>query len=173
MEGLLIFQPTLFRDDRGYFMEFYKDPFFKEILPSINFVQENESKSIYGVLRGLHFQKKPFEQTKLIRVIHGEILDVVVDLRKDSITYGKWDSFILSGKNKKQLLIPRGFAHGFLTLKQNTIINYKVDNVYNKESESGIIYNDPTLNINWSDYCNEIQLSQKDLKLDSFANLAY
>ena len=129
IEGLLIIKPKVFEDDRGYFMESYKDSFIKESFPDIHFIQDNESKSSYGVLRGLHFQKPPFEQTKLVRVIQGEVLDVAVDLRKDSETYGKWESIILSGENKKQFLVPKGFAHGFIVISDTAIFSYKVDKI--------------------------------------------
>ena len=165
IEGLVIIQPKVFEDERGYFMESFKESFIKENFPNIHFVQDNESKSSYGVLRGLHFQKPPYEQTKLVRVVEGEVLDIAVDLRKDSLTYGKWESFILSGDNKRQLMIPKGFAHGFLTLTTSAILNYKVDSYYNKESETGIIFDDKTLNINWILPKAKIQLSPKDKTL--------
>ena len=131
IEGLVVIQPKVFEDERGYFMESYKESFINDHFTGIHFIQDNESKSSYGVLRGLHFQKPPFEQTKLVRVIQGEVLDVAVDLRKDSKTYGKYESIILSEKNKKQVFIPKGFAHGFVVLSKETILNYKVDNYYN------------------------------------------
>lgn len=170
IEGLVVIQPRVFEDERGYFMESYKESFIRENFPDINFVQDNESKSTYGVLRGLHFQKAPFEQTKLVRVIDGEVLDVAVDLRKGSNTYGKWESIVLSGINKKQFLIPKGFAHGFLTVSETAIFNYKVSNPFNKKSEDGIIWNDPALNIPWERYCDidKIVLSQKDALLNFF-----
>ena len=140
IEDLVIIQPKVFEDERGYFMESFKDSFIKENFPEIKFIQDNESKSSYGVLRGLHFQKPPFEQTKLVRVIEGEIQDVAVDLRKESPTYGKYYSIVLSGTNKKQLLIPKGFAHGFLTLSDYAILSYKVDEIYSPTHDFGIIY---------------------------------
>lgn len=150
-------------------MESFKESFIKEKFPDLNFIQDNESESSYGVLRGLHYQNPPFEQTKLVRVIKGEILDVVVDLRKDSLTFGKWLSVKLCEVNKHQLLIPRGFAHGFLTLSDKAIIAYKVDNEYSRDHESGIIYNDSSLNINWGEISKEkIILSKKDLQLNKF-----
>lgn len=166
IEGLVIIKPKIFNDNRGYFMESYKESFLHENFPEINFIQENESKSYKGVLRGLHFQKAPYEQSKLVRVIKGEVQDIVVDLRKNSVTYGKHLSFILSEKNKNQLFIPKGFAHGFLTLSSEAIFSYKVDEVYSKKYESGIIYNDPFLNINWLENNCNIILSKKDLKLE-------
>jgi dTDP-4-dehydrorhamnose 3,5-epimerase len=167
IEGLVIIQPKVFEDERGHFMESYKESFIKGNFPDIHFIQDNESKSSYGVLRGLHFQKPPFEQTKLVRVIQGEVLDVAVDLRKNSPTFGKWESVILSGENKKQLFIPKGFAHGFLTLSNNAIFSYKVSKPYNPNSQGGIIWNDPSLKINWTDYINSdnLILSNKDINL--------
>lgn len=171
IEGLVIIQPKVFNDERGYFMESYKESFIKENFPDIHFIQDNESKSSYGVLRGLHFQKPPFEQTKLVRVIEGQALDVAVDLRKESPTYGKWESVVLSGDNKKQFFIPKGFAHGFLSLSENVIFSYKVDNAYSKECERGIIFDDPDLGINWQLHLDQIQLSDKDLKLENFKSM--
>ena len=168
IEGLVVIQPRVFEDERGYFMESYKENFIKENFPDIHFIQDNESKSSYGVLRGLHFQKPPFEQTKLVRVIEGEVLDVAVDLRIGSETYGKWESVILSGENKKQLLIPRSFAHGFVVLSKDALINYKVDNIYAPDYDSGIRFDDEILNINWRiDYQNLI-ISDKDKSLKTF-----
>ena len=150
IEGLLIIKPDVFKDERGYFFESYnKGRFAKEGL-MMNFVQDNESKSSKGVLRGLHFQKPPFAQGKLVRVIKGSVMDVAVDLRKDSPTYGKWESVVLTEENKLQFWIPEGFAHGFVTLEDNTIFNYKCTNVYNKESEGSILWNDPDINIEWN-----------------------
>lgn len=165
IEGLIIIQPKVFEDERGYFMESFKESFIEDNFPDIHFIQDNESKSTYGVLRGLHFQKPPFEQTKLVRVIDGKILDVAVDLRKDSQTYGKWESLILSGDNKKQFLIPRGFAHGFVVLSDSAIVSYKVDNVYAPEYESGILWNDSILNIDWRIGREHVKVSAKDKKL--------
>lgn len=168
IKDLYLLQPEIFFDDRGYFFESFKDSEFNSSFPSISFIQENESKSFKGVLRGLHFQKEPFDQTKLIRVHRGEILDVVVDLRPESKTFGEHRSFFLNSDNKLQLLIPRGFAHGFLVISDEAIVSYKVDNVYNKESESGIIFNDPKLNINWGVNESDLILSEKDLQLGLF-----
>ena len=168
IEGLVVIQPRVFEDERGYFMESYKESFIKENFPDINFIQDNESKSTYGVLRGLHFQKPPFEQTKLVRVIDGKVLDVAVDLRKGSPTYGKWESIILSGENKKQFFIPKGFAHGFIVLSDEAIFSYKVDNIYAPDSDSGIKYDDPTLNINWMVSNEQLTISDKDSNLGSF-----
>ncbi len=169
IEGLVIFQPRVFEDERGYFMESFKESFIKENFQDINFIQDNESRSSYGVLRGLHFQKPPFEQTKLIRVLYGEVLDVAVDLRENSSTYGKWESIILSGDNKKQFFVPKGFAHGFHVLSESAILSYKVDAPYNPESDSGIIFNDQSLNINWNLKENQkFILSEKDSNLMTF-----
>ena len=168
IEGLVIIQPKVFEDERGYFMESYKESFIKENFPETHFIQDNESRSTYGVLRGLHFQKPPFEQTKLVRVIEGEVLDVAVDLRKNSPTYGKWESIILSGDNKKQFFIPKGFAHGFVVLTNSAIFCYKVDNVYSQEHESGINYQDKSLNIDWVVKEEDIIISSKDKMLLNF-----
>ncbi len=147
---LLVLLPKIFFDDRGYFYESYNKNSFKEATGlDIDFVQDNESKSSKGVIRGLHYQLPPYPQSKLIRVIQGEILDVVVDIRENSRTYGEVFSIILNEENKKMLFVPRGFAHGFSVLSEKAIINYKCDNFYNKNSESGIIYNDKNLNIDW------------------------
>lgn len=168
IKGLVIIEPKVFTDERGYFMESYKESFIEENFPNIHFIQDNESKSSYGVLRGLHFQRPPFEQTKLVRVIQGKVLDVAVDLRKESDTYGKWKSIILTGENKKQFLIPKGFAHGFVVLSEEAIFAYKVDNPYAPEFDSGIIYNDETLNINWRINNKDLSISSKDSKLKPF-----
>lgn len=171
IEGLLIIQPKVFEDKRGYFMESYKESFLKENFPDIHFIQDNESRSNYGVLRGLHFQKPPFEQTKLVRVIDGEVLDVAVDLRKDSPTYGKWESIILSGKNKKQFFIPKGFAHGFVVLSEEAIFSYKVDNAYFPDYDSGIRFDDPDLKIDWVLKQQKLIISDKDRDLKNFSEL--
>jgi len=169
IEGLLIIEPQLFKDDRGFFYESYnKKKLDKKI--KIIFVQDNESKSIKGVIRGLHFQAPPFEQTKLVRCVSGNILDVAVDLRKNSKTYGKSFSIELSSENNKQLFVPKGFAHGFQVLSETAIVNYKVDEYYNPDSDSGLIWNDKDLSIDWNLDIKPI-LSDKDLKLDLFKNL--
>lgn len=171
IEGLVVIQPRVFEDERGYFMESYKENFIKENFPDIHFIQDNESRSTYGVLRGLHFQKAPFEQTKLVRVIDGEVLDVAVDLRENSPTYGKWESIILSGENKKQFLISKGFAHGFVVLSKEAIFSYKVDNVYAPDYESGIRFDDNLLNINWLLSESDLRISEKDMELNFIKNL--
>ena len=167
IKDLYIIEPKVFNDDRGYFMESFKDNWFKREFPEIKFVQDNESQSELGVLRGLHFQLPPNAQTKLVRVISGEVLDVAVDLRKDSLTFGKHESIILSSKNKTQFLIPKGFAHGFLVLSKVAIVSYKVDNIYSPKNEGGILWNDSTLNIDWKMDKKNIRLSEKDSNLQS------
>ena len=163
IEDLLIIEPPLFKDDRGFFYESYNKKYLDEFI-SVVFVQENESKSNKGVVRGLHFQIPPFEQNKLVKCINGNILDVTVDLRKNSKTYGKSFSIELSSENNKQLFVPKGFAHGFQVLSETAIVNYKVDNFYNPKSDSGIIWNDKDLSIDWNLDVKPI-LSDKDLKL--------
>ena len=169
IEDLLIIEPQLFKDDRGFFYESYNKNNLDKVI-NIVFVQDNESKSNKGVIRGLHFQTPPYAQTKLIRCISGSILDVAVDLRKNSKTYGKSFSVELSSKNNKQLFVPKGFAHGFQVISDEAIVNYKVDNFYNPKSDSGIIWNDKDLSIDWSLDLKPI-LSEKDLKLISFKEL--
>ena len=169
IKDLLIIEPQLFKDDRGFFYESYNKKNLDKII-KIAFVQDNESKSNKGVVRGLHFQSPPFEQTKLVRCVSGKILDVAVDLRINSKTYGKSFSIELSSENNKQLFVPKGFAHGFQVLSETAIVNYKVDNFYNPKSDSGLIWNDKDLSINWSIDVKPI-LSVKDLKLMSFREL--
>ena len=141
--GVWVIEPTVFNDSRGYFFEAFKKEEFEQHIGKVNFIQDNESKSSYGVLRGLHYQKGEFAQAKLVRVIKGEVLDVAVDIRKNSPTFGKHVTVVLSEENKKQFFIPRGFAHGFLVISPEAIFTYKVDNIYAPQSEEGIIYNDP------------------------------
>jgi len=167
IEDLLIIEPQLFKDERGFFYESYNK---NNLDIDIDFVQDNESKSYRGVIRGLHFQAPPFEQTKLVRCISGNILDVAVDLRTNSKTYGKSFSIELSSENNKQLFVPKGFAHGFQVLSNEAIVNYKVDECYNPDSDSGIIWNDKDLSIDWNLDIKPV-LSEKDLKLDLFKNL--
>ncbi|MDB4087392.1 dTDP-4-dehydrorhamnose 3,5-epimerase [Flavobacteriaceae bacterium] len=169
IEDLLIIEPQLFKDDRGFFYESYNKNNLDKVT-NIVFVQDNESKSDKGVIRGLHFQAPPFEQTKLVRCISGNILDVALDLRTSSKTYGKFFSIELSSENNKQLFVPKGFAHGFQVLSETAIVNYKVDNFYNPKSDSGIIWNDKDLSIDWNLDLKPI-LSKKDLKLISFKEL--
>lgn len=161
IQDLLIIKPRVFEDERGYFFESYNRESFLSHGIDAAFVQDNESRSMKNVLRGLHFQKPPFSQAKLVRVMRGSVLDVAVDLRKQSPTFGKWASIVLSDKNKWMYWIPEGFAHGFLTLEDNTVFFYKCTNVYNRESESSIRWNDPTLNIDWGEI-NYPVLSEKD-----------
>lgn len=166
IEGLIIVEPKVFKDDRGYFFESFNKATFQNSGIDEQFVQDNQSLSQKGVLRGLHFQKPPFAQAKLVNVIKGAVLDVVVDLRKSSKTYGKHFSIELSEQNKTMLFIPKGFAHGFACLENDTIFSYKCSNVYNKDSEDAILWNDVDLNINWS--ISHPILSEKDLKAQKF-----
>ncbi len=168
IQDLLIFEPKIFEDARGYFFESFNSAVFAEKSINTNFVQDNQSKSTYGVLRGLHYQLNPFSQAKLVRVISGEVLDVAVDIRQNSRTYGKHYSIILSAENKKQLYIPRGFAHGFVVLSETAEFFYKCDNFYSKEHDAGIIYNDPSLKIDWKLKHDEILVSEKDKNLPEF-----
>tara|TARA_Y200000002_G_scaffold343605_1_gene316201 strand:- start:2389 stop:2937 length:549 start_codon:yes stop_codon:yes gene_type:complete len=170
IQDLIILEPTVFVDKRGYFLESYNDNKFKEIVGKVSFVQENESKSLKGVLRGLHFQKPPFDQAKLVRCVEGKVLDVAVDIRNGSNTYGQYITIELSGENKKQLYIPRGFAHGFLVLSESAIFSYKVDNIYAPNYDAGIFWNDPILNIPWGIDENEILISEKDSNLPFFSD---
>ncbi|MGM5469153.1 dTDP-4-dehydrorhamnose 3,5-epimerase [Flavobacteriaceae bacterium LMO-SS05] len=169
LKGCFVIEPDVFIDNRGYFYESYnQDKFNKAIGQEVNFVQDNESFSTKGILRGLHYQTGEQAQAKLVRVIEGEVLDVVVDLRKNSPTYGEHISKKLSGENKSQLFIPRGFAHGFVVLSETAIFSYKCDNFYNKAAEAGIIYKDTTLNIDWLLPDNELLISEKDAILPKF-----
>jgi dTDP-4-dehydrorhamnose 3,5-epimerase len=168
IEGLLIIEPKVFSDDRGYFYESYNKKTFAEASIAADFVQDNQSFSHKGAVRGLHGQADPFAQGKLVRVINGRVLDVAVDIRKGSPTYGRHVSVELSGDNKLQLWIPAGFLHGFATLEDNTIFTYKVNNYYDKASEIGVIWNDPTLDINWGISPHDIFLSPKDEVLPAF-----
>ena len=162
---VVIIEPKVHGDTRGYFVETFVSNKLEEFLGyKINFCQDNESKSSKGVLRGLHYQLPPHAQTKLVRVIHGRVLDVAVDIRKNSPTFGKYVAVELSGENKKQLLIPRGFAHGFVVLEDDTVFAYKVDNYYSPECDRGIAFDDKNLNIDWILNHNELNLSAKDTK---------
>lgn len=167
-DGLHIIEPNVHNDSRGYFFESYKEEVFKNKIGNINFIQENESFSKKGTLRGLHFQCPPFDQSKLVRCISGKVLDVVVDLRKKSKTYGNTKSIVLSGQNKLQFFIPKGFAHAFVVLSDEAIFSYKVDNIYSPGHDSGIIWNDPDLNIDWIINKKNLIISKKDLSLKSF-----
>ncbi|MCT7487104.1 dTDP-4-dehydrorhamnose 3,5-epimerase [Aliarcobacter cryaerophilus] len=162
---VVICEPTVHGDSRGYFVETFRQDKLEEFLGyKINFCQDNESKSSKGVLRGLHYQLHPAAQTKLVRVIQGRVLDVAVDIRKNSSTFGQYVAVELSSDNKKQLLVPRGFAHGFVVLEDDTIFAYKVDNYYSPQNDRGIAFNDPSLNINWILNHDELNLSAKDTK---------
>ena len=169
LPGLLIFEPKTFEDSRGYFFESYNQQVFQQEGININFVQDNQSLSKYGVVRGLHYQLNPHSQTKLIRVLSGSIYDVVVDLRKGSPTFGKQFSIELSAQNRKQLFIPRGFAHGFSVLSNQAEVYYKCDDFYNKDLETGILYNDAELKIDWQIPEEKIIVSGKDLQLLPFS----
>ena len=165
ISDLIIIEPTVFGDTRGYFLESYNKKKFEEVIGITSFIQDNESKSSKGVLRGLHFQKPPFEQAKLVRCIEGEVLDVAVDIRKNSKTYGKHVAVLLSGENKRQLFVPRGFAHGFLVLSDSATFAYKVDNAYAPDHDAGIQWKDKELNIEWGMEDSEVIVSKKDAEL--------
>ena len=169
IEGLLIIQPKVFGDDRGYFFESYRLDRLRENGVDLDFVQDNESMSGKGIVRGLHFQNPPYAQGKLVRVIKGKVLDVAVDIRKNSPTYGHWHSIILSEKNKTIFWIPPGFAHGFHSMADNTLFQYKCTNYYNKEAEGSILWNDPDLNIDWG--INNPLVSDKDKNVPLFKDL--
>lgn len=164
IKGVFIIEPRVFNDSRGYFFESWQKSSFEQNIGKIDFVQDNESKSSYGVLRGLHYQKGEFSQAKLVRVIKGRVLDIAVDIRKSSPTFGKHIMVELSDENRRQLFIPRGFAHGFLVLSEEAVFTYKCDNLYAPQSEACIIYNDPSLAIKWPIDNAEMILSDKDLK---------
>ncbi|MDP2683963.1 MAG: dTDP-4-dehydrorhamnose 3,5-epimerase [bacterium] len=169
-DGVKIIIPKVFDDGRGFFLESYTEKIFQENGIQTRFVQDNHSKSVNkGVLRGLHYQKPPYAQAKLTRVIRGAVIDVIVDLRKDSATYGQWEAYELTASNFKMLYVPQGFAHGFCTIEPNTEFMYKVDNYYNQDSEDGIIWNDPTLKINWP--TDNPILSDKDKILSKFSDI--
>ena len=167
--GLLIFEPAVYRDERGYFFEAYNEQVFLKQGLDMRFVQDNQSFSYYGVIRGLHYQLPPFAQSKLIRVVEGRVIDVAVDIRKGSPTFGKHLAIEISAENKLQLLIPRGFAHGFSVLSETAQLQYKCDGFYSKESEGGIRYDDEQLNIDWGIPDGKAIVSGKDLELPSFA----
>jgi dTDP-4-dehydrorhamnose 3,5-epimerase len=165
---VIIIEPTVFVDTRGYFLESYNQNKFEEVVGKVLFVQDNESKSTRGVLRGLHFQKPPFDQAKLVRCIDGTVLDVAVDIRKGSKTYGQHIAVELSGENKRQLFVPRGFAHGFLVLSDTATFAYKVDNTYAPEFDAGIRWNDTELKIQWGIDDSDVLVSEKDAELPFF-----
>lgn len=162
IKGVWIIEPKVFKDARGYFFEAFKKEEFESHVGSVQFIQDNESRSTYGVLRGLHYQKGEHSQAKLVRVIQGKVLDVAVDIRQSSPTFGQHVAVELSEENKRQLFIPRGFAHGFLVLSDEAIFTYKVDNLYAPQSESSILFDDPTLNIQWPIDRERIIMSEKD-----------
>ena len=168
IQGLIIIEPQIFKDSRGCFFESWNAKKFKQLGISEDFVQDNQSVSSKGVLRGLHFQNPPYAQAKLVRVIKGSVLDVAVDLRKNSPTYGMHVSVILSEQNNKSFFIPKGFAHGFLSLEDNTVFNYKCSDYYNKESEGSLLWNDEDLKIDWQ--IDNPLVSEKDLQADLFKN---
>lgn len=169
IKDLFILEPNVFGDDRGYFFESYNRKTLDNLIgKEYKFVQDNESKSSYGVIRGLHYQLAPFSQTKLVRVLQGKVYDIAVDLRKSSPTFGNWVGVELSGENKRQFLIPKGFAHGFSVLSEIAVFAYKCDEYYHPEAEAGIIYNDPLLNIDWKIKDSDIKVSPKDRLLPKF-----
>lgn len=168
LPDLKILEPRVFEDSRGYFFESYNEATFKHNGIGFEFVQDNQSSSSYGVIRGLHYQLPPHAQTKLVRVLYGTILDVVLDIRQGSPTFGQHYSIELSAENKKQLLVPRGFAHGFSVLSEKAVVLYKCDGFYNKESDAGILYNDPALNIDWKIPADKAIVSEKDQVLPLF-----
>ncbi len=170
IQDLVIITPTVFEDERGYFMESYNKTKLKDLGINIEFVQDNQSFSKKGTLRGLHYQNPPYAQTKLVRVLEGEIIDVAVDLRKDSPTYGQSFAIQLTAENKKQLLVPQGFAHGFSVISETAVVMYKCDQFYDKASEGGIRFDDATLNIDWGMDLIDAIVSEKDLILPDFTN---
>lgn len=163
-DGPVVIIPQIFKDERGYFFESFNEKEFKEKVADVTFVQDNESKSSYGIIRGLHFQKPPFAQAKLVRVVKGAVYDIAVDIRQGSPTYGNWMCAYLSEENHRQFYIPEGFAHGFVALRDDTIFQYKCTNFYNKESEGAIYYLDDDINIQWGDLINlgDVKVSEKD-----------
>ena len=173
IEGVWIIEPKVFNDARGYFMEAFKEGEFRANIGNVHFVQDNESKSSFGVLRGLHYQKGEYSQAKLVRVIKGKVLDVAVDLRQSSPTFGKYVSVELSEENKRQFFIPRGFAHGFLVLSEEAIFTYKVDNGYPPQAEASIRFNDETVGIDWPVAESQLLLSEKDGHAVSFKDAEY
>lgn len=173
INGLWLIEPKVFSDSRGYFMEAFKKEEFEKHIGKVDFIQDNESKSSFGVLRGLHYQKGEYSQAKLVRVIKGEVLDVAVDLRRSSPTFGKHVSVLLTEENKRQLFIPRGFAHGFLVLSEEAIFTYKVDNAYVPQSEASILYCDESLAIDWPIADFQIIISEKDKQAKVFREADY
>lgn len=170
LPGLFVLSPRVFEDSRGYFFEAYNQKSFAAVDIQLNFVQDNQSSSSYGVIRGLHYQLPPDAQTKLVRVLQGRILDVVLDIRKGSPTFGQHFSIELSAENKKQLFVPKGFAHGFSVLSENAIVLYKCDAFYSKDCDAGILFDDPALGIDWKIPADKVLVSDKDRQLPVFAN---
>ncbi len=171
LKGCFILEPKIFKDERGYFMESFNENTFQNgIGQHVHFVQDNQSFSTKGVLRGLHYQTGEHAQSKLVRVLDGEVLDVAVDIRPDSATYGQYEAVILSAEKQNQFFVPKGFAHGFLVLSDTATFFYKCDNFYNKESEGGIMYNDPNINIDWQFELDKLIISEKDQVLPNLAN---
>lgn len=168
---VLLFKPKVFGDERGYFLETYRQDIFERRVGKVDFVQDNESKSSYGVLRGLHFQKPPFTQSKLVRVVSGRVLDVAVDLRKDSLWYGRHVAVELDSGQKNLLWVPRGFAHGFVVLSDEAIFSYKCDNYYAPDCDGGVAWNDPFLGIDWRIPASDIRVSAKDAALGAFGEV--
>jgi dTDP-4-dehydrorhamnose 3,5-epimerase len=174
IKDVIIIEPQVHGDERGYFTESFREDKLTDFLGyKINFCQDNESKSTFGVLRGLHYQLPPFSQTKLVRVIQGSVLDVAVDAREGSPTFGQHVAVELTGENKKQLLIPRGFAHGFVVLSEEALFTYKVDNYYSPECDTGVAYDDPALEIDWGLLKEDLKLSEKDKKQVLFLNVKH
>ena len=172
LEGCLILKPKKFHDDRGYFFESFNEEKFQELTgTSVKFVQDNQSFSTYGVLRGLHAQSGEYAQAKLVRVLKGEVLDVAVDAREDSVTFGQHVAVKLSAENNIQMYIPRGFLHGFVVLSETAVFSYKCDNYYDKPSEQGVIYNDPSIGIDWLVADEDVSLSEKDIILPTLAEV--
>lgn len=171
IKGIWLIEPKVFEDQRGYFMEAFRQDLFEQHIGRINFIQDNESKSTKGVLRGLHFQKGEYSQAKLVRVLKGRVLDVVVDLRKSSPTFGKYVAVELTEENKMQLFMPRGMAHGFLVLSDEAIFTYKVDNAYSSQNEATLLWNDPQVRVTWGVNRCEIVLSTKDIEGRLFSDL--
>ena len=173
IDGVVIIEPRIFEDERGYFYESFSQREFEEKVCNTVFVQDNQSKSTYGVIRGLHFQRPPYAQSKLVRCVSGKVLDVVVDIRKNSPTFGKFVAVELSGENHRQLFIPRGFAHGYAVLSDEAVFQYKCDNFYNKESEGSVAWNDAELGIDWKIPVEKVILSEKDKLSKSIADAEY
>ena len=171
LQGCFIIEPKVFHDDRGFFYEYYNKHEFETVIgEKVDFVQDNMSKSSYGVIRGLHFQKGKNSQAKLVSVLEGKVLDIAVDLRKDSKTFGQHFSIELSQENKRKLFVPKGFAHGFSVLSETAIFAYKCDEYYNKDSEDGIVYNDADLAIDWQIPKDDVIITSKDINLPKFKN---